>query len=377
LRSVSDFAHGRAVPCFIPQPGQPPASPSKSVRAGDQTKAAVLTGSQIAKNVLTQPEQSAAMWDTLFAKESVSSEQLADAIAYLHAREHYDIAVEGMLSAIRNDQAVPWIYDVLVFEMKLAGRPKAEISRVLQSRLDFSTSDIRQMLLTAALLARFEAWEGAIGVCREATEINPEFSEAWLMGRSIADKADNAEARVLFRCGILKHVWGKNFERHHAEARRAIEEIVAQCDRDGNSELGQKFAASLAAAAAVDLEVRLNWVGSADLDLLVTEPYGEQCSYKRRFTRNGGRLVREDGVSDAPTSKHYESYVCHTAPSGDYEIAVRFVLGKAVAGTATLEIIQHKGTSSEKRTTKTITLSTEDVIVKTTLTNGRAAVRQK
>ena len=317
------------------------------------------------------------MWDEIFSSEQVSASQLADAVAYLHERQHYDIAVEGMLSAIRNDQAVPWIYDVLVFEMKLAGRPKAEISRVLQSRLDFSTSDVRQMLLTAALLARFEAWDEAIGVCREATEINPELSEAWLMGRSIADKADNAEARVLFRCGILKHVWNDDFERHHAEARKAFEEIVAECDRNGNSELSQTLRARFEAAAAVDLEVQLNWIGPADLDLLVTEPNGEKCNYKSRFTSNGGKLVREDGVSEAATTKHFESYVCHTAPSGDYELAVRFVLGRAVAGTATLVIIQHKGTSSEKRTTKTIMLATEDVVVKTTLANGRAAVRPK
>ena len=115
---------------------------------------------------------------------------------------------------------------------------------------------------------------------------------------------------------------------------------------------------------------------AADLDLLVTEPGGEKCSYKRRFTANGGRLVREDGVSEAPASKHYESYVCHTAPPGDYELAVRFVLGKAVAGTATLEIIQHKGTASEKRTTKKIILAKEDVVIKTTLANGRAVVKQ-
>lgn len=380
FRSRPAFADGRAFPCVAQPPG--PASAKAPVKAatsgadGDKADAKELSGSQIAKKVLTQPERPAAMWDDLFTKEAVSAGQLADAVAYLHEHQHYNVAVEGMLSAIRNDQAVPWIYDVLVFEMKLAGRPKEEISRVLQSRLDFSTSDIRQMLLTAALLARFEAWDEAIGVCREATEINPELSEAWLMGRSISDKADIAESRVFFRCGILRYVWGKDFERHHAEAKTAIEEIVAQCDRNGNSELGQSFLASLAAAASVDLEVQLNWVGAADLDLLVTEPGGEKCSYKRRFTANGGRLVREDGVSEAPASKHYESYVCHTAPPGDYELAVRFVLGKAVAGTATLEIIQHKGTASEKRTTKKIILAKEDVVIKTTLANGRAVVKQ-
>lgn len=363
-----------AVPCFLAadEKTKKTGPRSQSAVAAGKDKPSAATGSSLAKQVLKDPDHAAAKWDEIFTREAPSAETLADAVAYLHGEMQYNVAVEGMLSAIRNDCAVPWIYDILAIEMKLAGRPADEISRVLQSRLDFSTSDIRQMLLTAALLSRFQAWDEALAVCREATEINPELSEPWMLGRSIADKSGRTEAQVFFRCGILKHCWENNFVLLHDEAKKAVTDIIARCDREGRSQLGQQFREQLTAAAIVDLEIRLTWVGPADLDLLITEPGGAKCSYKRRATANGGRLVGEDGVSKAEASKQSETYVCHTAPSGDYEIAVRFVLGKAVAGTATLEIIQHGGTEGQRRTAKTITLAKEDVTLKTTLQNGRA-----
>ena len=105
--------------------------------------------------------------------------------------------------------------------------------------------------------------------------------------------------------------------------------------------------------------------------MFITEPGGEKCSYRNSVTKNLGRLVREEGVGSGAGARHTESYVCHTGLSGDYEIAVRFVLGKAVAGTAIVEIIKHAGTDRETRTTKTITLAKEDVKVSTTLKEGR------
>ena len=334
-----------------------------------------ITGSKLAKQILTEPNQAAALWDTVFASRPPTPEVFADAITYLHDKKHYDTAVEGMLSAIRNDRAFPLIYDALALEMKLANRPAKEIARVLESRIDFATSDVRQMLITAALLSRMEAWDEAIAMCREASEIDPHSPEVWLLGRSIADKSKQADARVLFRCGILAHVWNNDFELHHEEARKVLNEMCEQCDKDGDSQLGQQIREKLNAAASRDLQINLTWVGPADLDLVVTEPGGEQCNYKHQITANYGRLVHEDGIGAGTATKHLESYVCHSAPSGDYEVSVRFILGKAIAGTALLEIIQHSGTPGEKRTTRTVQLSQDDVVLKTTLQEGRAKSR--
>jgi hypothetical protein len=352
---------------------QPPQKSVPKTKAVDSKQKPTATGADIAKTILAKPDEAARLWDQVFAGENAPEDsRFADAIVYLHSRRHYNVAVEGMLSAIRNDRGAPWMYDALALEMKLAGRPASEIARVIESRVDFATSDIEQLLITAALLSRFEAWDESIAMCREAVELNPESAQAWLLGRSVSDKAAQPKFQVWFRCGILKYVWDNEFPLHHEEARQVIMQICDRFDREGKSPEAQGFRDQFQEAKAVDLQINLSWVGPADLDLLITEPNGEKCSYKRRFTANSGRLVREEGVGEPGATKHLESYVCHSAPSGDYEVAVRFVLGKAVAGTAVLEIIHHAGTAMEKRESKTIKLAKDDVTVKTTLTNGRA-----
>ena len=327
-------------------------------------------GASIARRIIAQPDVIKA-WDQVLSRESLTSNQIADAVAWLHDKKHYEAAVEGLQSAIRNDRSAPWIYDVLALEMKLAGRSSKDIARVLESRIDFSTSDVQQMLITAALLSRFEAWNEAIAICREATELNPEVPQVWLLGRSIADKSKQVDAQVFFRCGILTYDWGTDFESHHEEARKVVNELCQDLEKQDLKEQATTFRKQLADANTRDLSVNLVWVGDADLDLAVVEPGGEKCSRKQKLTMNRGRLVREDSPGDSATAKHMETYVCQTAPSGEYELRVQFVLGKAVSGTAVLEIIQHAGTPAEKRTSKTVALGKEDAVVKVTLDGGR------
>ena len=327
-------------------------------------------GASIARRIIAQPDVIKA-WDQVLSQESLTNNQIADAVAWLHDKKHYDAAVEGLQSAIRNDRSAPWIYDVLALEMKLAGRSSKDIARVLESRIDFSTSDVQQMLITAALLSRFEAWNEAIAICREATELNPEVPQVWLLGRSIADKSKQVDAQVFFRCGILTYDWGTDFESHHEEARKVVNELCQDLEKHDQKEQATTFRKQLADAKTRDHSVKLVWVGDADLDLAVVEPGGEKCSRKQKLTMNRGRLVREDSPGDSATAKHMETYVCQTAPSGEYELRVQFVLGKAVSGTAVLEIIQHAGTPAEKRTAKTVALGKEDAVVKITLDGGR------
>ncbi|MCX7397011.1 MAG: hypothetical protein NT138_04955 [Planctomycetales bacterium] len=345
-------------------------SQQKTEDKAAQIQAKPEAGASIARRIIAQPDVIKA-WDQVLSQESLTNNQIADAVAWLHDKKHYDAAVEGLQSAIRNDRSAPWIYDVLALEMKLAGRSSKDIARVLESRIDFSTSDVQQMLITAALLSRFEAWNEAIAICREATELNPEVPQVWLLGRSIADKSTQVDAQVFFRCGILTYDWGTDFESHHEEARKVVNELCQDLEKQDQKEQATTFRKQLADANTRDLLINLVWVGDADLDLAVVEPGGEKCSRKQKLTMNRGRLVREDSPGDSATAKHMETYVCQTAPSGEYELRVQFVLGKAVSGTAVLEIIQHAGTPAEKRTAKTVALGKEDSIVKVTLDGGR------
>ena len=312
--------------------------------------------------VLADSRPVAKVWDEILTNQAIESSVLANAVSILHERREYDTAVEAIQSAIRNDLAAPWMYDVLALEMKLAKRPANDIARVLESRIDFANADIPELLIAVALLSRFEVWDEAMRICREATELDPDFSQSWLLARSVADKSKKPEHRVWARCGILQHVWTDDSAALHEEANKVITAIAAQLDKAGDSPQAERFRSQLREASAIDLMLVLNWVGSADLDMLVTEPNGEQCSFRNRFTTGGGRLTHDDpGSARDGNAKRYEQYVCRVATEGEYKATVRFVLGKAVAGTANLEIIRHARTPEESRSTQSIRLTRADV----------------
>ena len=304
----------------------------------------------------------ARVWDEILTRQPVDSAVVADAVSILNDRGKYDIAVEAIQSAIRNDLAAAWMYDVLAMEMKLAKRPAKEIARVLESRIDFANADIPELLIAVSLLSRLEAWDEAMRICREATELNPNVPQSWLMARSVADKSKKPEHRVWARCGILQHVWTDDSAALHDEANKVITEIATELEKAGDSPLAEKVRSQLREASAIDLMLILRWVGSADLDLLVTEPIGEQCSFRNRFTTGGGRFAHDDpGSATDGNAKRYEQYVCRVTADGEYKATIRFVLGKAVAGTAILEIIRHARTPEDSRSTQSVKLTRDDV----------------
>jgi len=123
----------------------------------------------------------------------------------------------------------------------------------------------------------------------------------------------------------------------------------------------------LRAAQRRDLQITLRWVGNADLDLLIRDPSGEECSFRRPETSTFGRLVKQAGKLDAggtrPADTHIEQFLQPRSLPGRYEAIVRFVGGKVASGTAVLEVIQNVGTPEEKRRTQTIRVGTEDSVV--------------
>ncbi len=316
----------------------------------------------LVEKVLADSRPPAKAWDDVLKTNTVTPEVLAEAVSILHNDKKYDVAVEAIQSGIRNNLAAAWMYNVLAMEMKLAKRPAKDIARVLESRIDFSVADLPQLLIAVALLSRFEAYDEAIHVCREATELNPQLTESWLLARSVADKSKTPEHRVWARCGILMHVWTDDSAAIHDEARKVITQIAAELDAAGESSRAEAFRSQLREASSIDLMLILRWVGSADLDLMVTGPNGEVCSYRNRMTTDGARFTHDDpGSATDGSASRYEQYVCRVAGDGDYTAAVRFVLGKAVGGIAKLEVIQSAGTPQESRSTQTIKLAREDV----------------
>lgn len=333
-----------------------------------------MSARQALAEVQNDTGEPAERWDRIFAQRQLSDAQLASVVQILHEDRRYAQAVDCLEAAIRAGRAAPWLFDVLAVEMKLAGRPAEDIGRVLQSRLDYGAADVPQMLLTAAMLSRFDAFDQALILLRDAAQLNPETPELWLLARSIADKSGDQEWRVWSCCGVLQHVWNRGYETRHAEAMKVLSDLATSLDRAGKSPAAEAIRTRQLEARRVDLQITLKWVGAADLDLIVRDPQDQECSYRNRTTPTLGRLLREDGglnAGGAPAEARSEVFLQQKALTGTYNFSVRFVLGKVASGTAVVEVVQNAGTPAETRETKTIRLGADDVSLSTEIKQGR------
>ena len=336
---------------------EPQSSPSARSAVSLRAKA-------LLKDAFRDGRPAPADWDAVFLSGEFSSEVLAEVAQQLHQKGQFDDAVECLLASIRNDHAQPWTYDVLAIEMKLAKRPEAEINRVLQSRSDFTAGNVAQQMLIAAMLVRFDAYELAMDVCRRNASASPESAEVWLQAKGIADRIQSPLDQVWARCGVLRHVWVGDYEKQHAEAVATIRTIADKMDRAGKSSEAQQVRYDLQAAQQIDLRIIVEWIGEADLDLIVEEPNGVQTSYSSPVSTNGGRLIRSDsGAARGTGSKNREEYVCVKAPAGDYSARIRFVFGKVVNGTAVVQVIRNQNSPLQKVTRKAMALSKQDAVL--------------
>lgn len=343
-----------ANPAANPDPGRPQNPPGKS----DQKTPRGLSARQILARFEVLPGTEAERWDKLFSESLFSDNELAGALQQLHEQGKRESAIVCIESALRAGRVAPWLYDLLALQMKLAGRPAEEIGRVLQSRLDFGVSELPEMLMTAAMLSRFEAWDASLTLLRDAAELNPNRPETWLLARSVADKSGDPSQRIWPRLGILQWVWVANWEREHEEAVKVLEGLAKELDAKQDSPKAAELRARIAAARRRDLQLVLRWVGNADLDLIITDPQGEECSFRRPETSSFGRLVKQDGSLEAATGRatetRVEQFIQTQANPGKYQARIRFVGGKVASGTALLEVLQHAGTTAESRKTHTI-----------------------
>lgn len=143
------------------------------------------------------------------------------------------------------------------------------------------------MLITAAMLSRFEAWEQALTLLRDGAQLNPENPELWLLARSIADKSGDQEWQVWSRCGVLQHVWDAGYQKDHDEALKVLTDIAKALDKAGKSPEAEAIRSRQLEARRVDLQISLKWVGAADLDLIVKDPQAQNAAFanaSRRLT---------------------------------------------------------------------------------------------
>jgi hypothetical protein len=305
----------------------------------------------------------------LFEADNVPAETIRALVEDLAAAKRHDDVIRLIEQALLAGQSQPWMYEVLALEMEIAGRPRAQIERVLLSSRDLIPADTTSLLYLAAYLARFERFSQAIKCCRQAADLEPSRPEPYIEALRFARKSKDYDTLAWASVGVLAFVWGKQQADLHEQARTAATEVQAEWQKSGRLTDLIAYQRALAEAERVDLKLRLEWAGSGDLDLVVEEPGGTVCSRDTPYSPGGGVLVH-DGRGPK-TENCYDEYVCPLAFPGEFKVRVRYSFGSIAGKRASLIVTRAAGTPQEHRDVLPIAVTAEDAVVRISLKDGR------
>lgn len=297
---------------------------------------------------------SVTVWDDALAIGNYDGQVIAIVTTWLHRKKRFDDAVDGLLAAIRNGLAEPWMYDVLAVEMKIAKRPQKQIDRVLLSRIDFAAGNDAQLLVAASNLAAFDAFNESIGLCKELAKRNPHQPELWSTARRVADLDGDFKLRTWARVQTLRNVWEPGFETLHKKMEAELQDLIKEAMKRDDQPTVSAIREALRDALRRDLRVQIEWIGDGDVDLSITEPNGLICSRRQKVTANGGLLVRQDIATQPSSKRQVEEYVCLDAKVGTYTVKVEHVDGRVLLGRVQVKVTRNAGTGSEVTETKSL-----------------------
>jgi hypothetical protein len=316
-------------------------------------------------------ESSEDAWRRRFTQKTFPANDIIRAVGKLHAAGKHDENVALILAALTTGQSQPWMYDVLPRSMKLAGRPQKEIERALTSRIDFTTTNLDSLLISAATMARLEGTELALELYQQAALIDPIRPEPYAMAMRLARKVRDVDATEWACAGILTHVWTKDFQKRHDSARDASVDTQQELFKAGKLERFREFKMAIAQAERRDLQIKVEWSGDGDLDLKVKEPLGTACSIVQPKTASGGLHIH-DGFG--PRRENcYEEYICVEAAPGTYELQIEYVDdgGRIVGKRCVVTIVSHVGSVAKRVFRTVVSLDGPTVNVPFKLEKGR------
>jgi tetratricopeptide (TPR) repeat protein len=312
-------------------------------------------------------------WTNYFARFSPTPESVREAVRRLMNDARFDQVIGLINASLRNHNAQPWMYEVLVLAMEADGRDPEELERAIMSAADFAQNPADMMHL-GVYLTRLGLHDRAMQVYREVAKAEPLWAEPYIMGLKLAQQNRDAEGIQWATVGILSKAWQNDQKEIWQQALYAANDTLQKLRKGRDTRKQAKdFERALDKAVERDVLVRVRWTGGADIDLLVEEPSGTVCSLRNPRTSAGGVLMG-DGFSDAARNPHgaYEEvYVCPQGFKGTYRVLVRRVWGKVTAGKVHVEVIKHYRGSRPEQLSKSIPLKDDEALVVFDLEEGQ------
>jgi tetratricopeptide (TPR) repeat protein len=304
-------------------------------------------------------------WDALFADRTEPDTVVRGAIIKLSEAGRSDQVVLMLKALLRQEPARGWLYRPLALAMKASGEEAVEIRRTLESLIDLAPDRVDARWNVADALADLGERSAAMSILKELAERHPGSINVEDRLLRIAEMQLDTETAVQAGDRLLSRDWPRQNEAIQRRTREALDRLADRLARANRPEEAERVRAVRRSSPVRDLQVKLSWVGEADIDLVVVEPKGIVCSNGTPRTINGGVLA-SDGIGNS------ETYSAAEATSGPYDLLIKPIWGRPASGVVTVDIIKRAGTPDETRDRLTVRVDQGPVKpITVTLENGR------
>jgi tetratricopeptide (TPR) repeat protein len=221
--------------------------------------------------------------------------------------------------------------------------------RILTSIADLELENASLYRLLGYRFKEYGEYNLAKFVCRKVVEWRPMEPQSY-RDYSLA-LADNGEPQAAL--DSLYVMLSKHYSSDIVSRTRGIEEVIVTEINNlitKNPRLNtSKIDKDLIVNIPVDIRVVINWnMDNTDIDLHVTDPAGEECSYSNVATRIGGRISADITSGYGP-----EQFLLKKAVPGKYQIYVNYYgdsqFTDAGPSTVMAEIYTKYGDKAEQR----------------------------
>jgi hypothetical protein len=361
------------------KPSAPAAPPAKTPKKAAAGQAPMRAADQA-------PADAIKFWDDYFKSNDekiVAPAQVFRTVAELIKSKnfvHVELALKSFLTH-HGKQAEPWMYEWLVKAIEERKHTDAELKTTLgfaaflakRTKSPYDLRRVADMLVVRKFYGTVgqPGFETNIGelldLSAEKEPANP-YTHMMAINLALHDKDPKRMASATE--SLLSLGWPGLDDKVRRDVKEQVKVLEKNLRDDARGDEADTLLARLAESEARDLYIKLTWVGEADIDLNVDEPFGVTTGFRNPRSVLGGAIVK-NGYGTHPE----EVYVCPRAFDGDYTIRVETIYNDEIKPIteATLEVITHEGTAEEKKQTHKINLEKPAPIV-VKLTGGRRKV---
>ncbi|MDY3554867.1 VWA domain-containing protein [Gemmata sp. JC717] len=303
------------------------------------------------------------MWSKAIDQTVTDPGLIVACAEFLMEFNEYGHAAEVLKGNLRKGLATEaWAHEALAVALQAGNGNPVEVERAAVSAIDLDPADAKAYLKAARAEDGLKNHAQAVAFCKRAAECSPNDPTPYANAMAYAERASDVRSdAVLWAANnLLKRDWSTtDGVDYHKQVNDRLPKLAAKLHAAGQkTDALDKVAAE---QTRRDLVIELQWQGSADLDLVVTEPTGSVCSPTHKRTTAGGVLKAD--LLDQQNDRS-EVYTAASAFSGVYTVTAKQAFGRPIGGRAQVKVTRFKGTPQESTDLLDVPLTGKPVEVK-------------